>query len=602
MTNSDTRVAAENIRTLYAQVGNSFAAAAVVTLYMAVTAWPYNLPTVILGWAAIQLASQFGRIGLVRAYNRAAPDDEALPAWGRRYTFYMVIAGLIWGSTAWLFLHADQPITVALTLCGLYGIAGGSVPVNAYNPPGLYAFVGGIFGLMLIRLLSFGDLGHLALGVASLAFAGIMAAFCRVQNRALADSFRIRFENAALVEALRIETAAAEAARAAAEKANLAKSQFLAAASHDLRQPLHALGLFAGSLGTLALDDEARDLADQIQNNVAAMERLFNTLLDVSRLDAGVVTVRPEPVSIQTLFARIESSFSALSAHAGVTLRAVAQDYWVMADPVLLEQIVANLVMNGITYAPGGNVIVTAERQSDAITIAVRDSGIGIAIDDQERIFDEFVQLGNAERDRTKGLGLGLAIAQRTARLLKTEISIDSAPGRGSCFGISLPETAAIVRPTPVPADAGGDLVAGLRLLLIDDDVAVRSACAGLFERWRVAASIVETPGEALAMIAAGQRFDVLICDYRLGDGQDGLTAIAQIQASQNPPPAACLLTGDLDPDIMMRANAAGVPLLQKPLLPGALRAVLNHLAATALAATAKRTAAGTPQRNDMPV
>jgi signal transduction histidine kinase len=592
VTDTDIRVRAENIRTLYVQVGNSFAAAAVVTLYMAATAWAFTPVDVILAWVAVQLASQLVRIGLVRAYRRAAPGNAALPGWGRAYAAYMLGAGIIWGSTAWLFIHPAEPITVALTLCGLYGIAGGSVPVNAYNPPGLYAFVGAIFTLLLVRLMGFGDFGYAALALASLAFAGIMAAFCRVQHRALDASFRIRFENAALVEALRVQTAAAESAREQAEAANLAKSQFLAAASHDLRQPLHALGLFSGSLGTLALDDHARDLADQISNSVAAMERLFNTLLDISRLDAGVVAVRREAVSLDALFGRIAASFGALAAQRGLRLRVTGGNHWVQSDSGLVEQIVGNLVANAIAYTPSGSVMLTARRRGGLIGIDCRDSGIGISAADQTRVFDEFVQLGNAERDRTKGLGLGLAIARRTAQLLGSDIALNSAPGRGTCIGLALPAAAPGAAAAPITAGQG-DLVTGQRLLLVDDDAAVRSACATLFTGWGVDAVIVAGADAALAALAEGAGFDALICDYRLGGDADGLAVIARLCAAQQPPPAACLITGDVDPALIARAAAAGVPLVYKPLSPGALRATLNHLAAIARRA-APATAAAT--------
>ncbi|MBC7504890.1 MAG: hybrid sensor histidine kinase/response regulator [Sandarakinorhabdus sp.] len=580
MTATDIRVRAENIRTLYVQVGNSFAAAAVVTIYMAATTWEFTPVATVAAWVAVQLASQLARVVVVRAYRRAEPDDAALPAWGRAYAAYMFGAGIIWGSTAWLFIHPAEPITVALTLCGLYGIAGGSVPVNAYNPPGLYAFVGAIFALLLVRLLGFGTFGYAALALASLAFAGIMAAFCRVQHRALDASFRIRFENAALVEALRVQTAAAEAAREQAEAANLAKSQFLAAASHDLRQPLHALGLFSGSLGTLALDNHARDLADQISNSVAAMERLFNTLLDISRLDAGVVAVRREAFSVDALFGRIVGSFGALAAQRGLRLQGAGGGHWVDSDAGLVEQIIGNLVANALAYTPRGSVMLTARRRGGAVVLECRDSGIGIAPADQARVFDEFVQLGNAERDRTKGLGLGLAIAQRTARLLGTRVELRSAPGRGSCLGLSLPWAPAGT--VPVTAGSGdGDLVAGQRLLLVDDDAAVRSACAALFASWGVAAVIVAGADDAVAAFGSQPGFDTLICDYRLAGDADGLSVIALLCALQTPPPAACLVTGDVDPVLIARAAAAGVPLLHKPLLPGALRATLNHLGAT---------------------
>jgi CheY-like chemotaxis protein len=223
--------------------------------------------------------------------------------------------------------------------------------------------------------------------------------------------------------------------------------------------------------------------------------------------------------------------------------------------------------------------MLTARRRQGKIALECRDSGIGIAAADQARVFDEFVQLGNAERDRAKGLGLGLAIARRTARLLGSDINLRSAPGRGSCVGLTLPvaEPGMPVAAAPVTP---GDLVAGQRLLLVDDDATVRSACATLLAGWGVDATIVDGGEAAVAAITAGPRFDSVICDYRLAGEADGLEVIAKLCAAQVPPPVACLLTGDVDPALFARAAAAGVPLLHKPLSPGALRATLNHLGA----------------------
>lgn len=173
-------VRAEAIRTLYVQARNSALAAAVVTIYMAATAWAYSRHDVIAGWVAAQVTAQMLRIALVRVFERRQPPDAALSRWAFAYTAYMACAGLLWGAAPFLFIHPAQPITIALTLCGLYGIAGGSVPGNAYNSPGLFAFVGGIFGLLAVRLILLGSSGLVTLALASLAYAGILAAFCRV--------------------------------------------------------------------------------------------------------------------------------------------------------------------------------------------------------------------------------------------------------------------------------------------------------------------------------------------------------------------------------------------------------------------------------------
>ncbi|THD64733.1 ATP-binding protein [Phenylobacterium sp.] len=583
-------VRAECIRTLFQQIRNSFAAAGVVTVYMCATQAPFHPWTEIAAWLAVQLSTQAFRVWLVARYRRIPADDDGtrLERAARLNTLYMLIAGCVWGSTAFLFMDTAQPITVALTLCGLYGISGGSVPGNAYNPSGLYAFVGAIFGLVMLRFLLIGQYVYDVLGLASVGYSAILFGFCRVQNRELREGFAIRFENRRLLAALEVEKAEAEAARGRAEKANLAKSQLLAAASHDLRQPLHALSLFSGSLQSLALDDEAKDVAARIQANVAAMEKLFNGLLDISRLEAGVVQSSREPVACQDLFDRLAGYFDPVAEQQGLDLRFRETDLWVDADPALTEQICVNLVTNALRYTRTGGILVAARRRRSSVSIEVADTGIGIGIAraDQGRIFDEFVQLGNPERDRGKGLGLGLAIAQRLAAIMGSRIEISSQPGKGSRFAFALPraQPAALARAAPAP-----DLMLGMRLLLIDDDAMVREGAGLLLGQWGVKAALAADLAAAEALIAENPRFDICLADYRLPGDIDGLQVIARLQASPKAPGAFCLVTGDMGAEVLAAADAARTPIIHKPLHPARLRALLNHLAAGRAAASATR-------------
>lgn len=579
-------VRAECLRTLFQQIPNSFAAAAVVTVYMVAVATPFHPWRSIVVWLGLQISTQLFRLWLMARYRRMAPGDDgtALEAAARLNSLYMLIAGLVWGSTAFFFMDVAQPTTVALTLCGLYGISGGSVPGNAYNPTGLFAFIGGIFGLVMIRMLLIGQYDYNVLGLASIGYSGILVMFCRVQHRELREGFAIRFENRRLLAALEVEKGEAEAARVRAEKANLAKSQLLAAASHDLRQPLHALSLFSGSLQSLALDDAAKDVANRIQNNVAAMEKLFNGLLDISRLEAGVVRAQPEPVCLQDLFDRLAGYFDPVAEAQGLDLRFRETNAWVTADPALTEQICVNLVTNAIRYTRAGGVLVAARRRGERVAIEVSDTGIGIPEADQSRVFDEYVQLGNPERDRGKGLGLGLAIAQRLAEIQDSRIELTSVETRGSRFALALPRSAPVglVRRAP----AAPDLMKGLRLLLIDDDAMVRESTGLLLQQWGVLTAL--TPDLATAKLAIedvarhGEHFDVCLTDYRLTGTANGLAVIEQLAGRSDRPRAFCLVTGDMSPDLLAQAASAGVAIIHKPLHPARLRALLNHMVAQA--------------------
>jgi signal transduction histidine kinase len=451
------------------------------------------------------------------------------------------------------------------------------VPGNAYNPPGLYAFVGLIFSFVLARMMTVGTAGYPALGVASAGYAAILILFCRVQARTIRDGFRIRFENRALVAELTVQKAEAEDARRAAEQANLAKSQFLAAASHDLRQPLYALGLFSASLEDLKLDAEGKRVVGNIQDNIAALESLFDGLLDVSKLEAGAVQARPTAVSVDELFDRLSHYFRPLAAERGLDLRLRSGGEYVWSDPVLLEQVLSNLISNALRCTHDGAILVAARQRGTMLRFEVWDTGVGIATADLHRIFDEFVQLGNPERDRRKGLGLGLSIARRSVDLLGSEIEVVSRPGRGSRFQFSQPltekpGTAAPAPPSPVvTARRAGSI------LFVDDDRNVQQGIAELLGRWTVAFEIVGDAQSALHRIEQGVRPRLLLSDYRLPGGMNGLDLIDAVRALDLPEaPDMVLITGDLDPRLIARAQDKSVPLLYKPLRAAQLKALLG--------------------------
>lgn len=573
------------IRTLFVQIRTSVASGFIVTAYLVAAAWPYTPTRIVLGWGAAQVATQLAREGLRRAWHRRAPDDAALVPWVHAYTALMALAGLLWGASIVLFAHPDQPITVALTLCGLFGMSGGAVAGQAYNPPGLYALIWLTFGTVLVRLVATEDTGYVVLGITCGTFGLAMTAFGRVQAGVLREGFRIRFENQALVEALTVQKAEAEDARRQAELASLAKSQFLAAASHDLRQPLYALGLFSASLGTLRLDEQGRSVVGNIQDSIAVMESLFVGLLDLSKLEAGTVEALAVPVSVDALFDRLSQYSLPIAIERGLDLRFRSGGEWVASDPVLLEQVLSNLVANALRYTARGGVLVAARPRREGVSLEVWDTGPGIADADRERIFQEFVQLGNHERDRRKGLGLGLSIVRRSSALLGAGVSLASRPGLGSRFSLVQPVAA-----PPTIADAREAGISGaatdvqplqrdpaLPLLLIDDDPSVRAALGGLLARWGVAARAVADADAALALVDAGERFGLVLADYRLGGDVNGLDLLAAIAARHAAPvPTRVLVTGDFDPGLLAAAHAAGVPVLHKPVRPADLRALLG--------------------------
>ena len=580
------------VRTLFRQIPNSFAAAMVVTVYMAATLHGKVPAAWLVGWLALQGLAQVHRGWVFFSYRNAVVDVGNARRWARRYATYMAFAGGVWAVAAALFLDDRQPLAIAFTLCGLYGITGGSVSGNAYYRPAVLWFIWPIFLTVLVRLAAQGRGDFLALGLASAAFAGILTLFCRVQSASIRDSLRVRFENRDLLVRLAAQTSAAESARAQAEQANLAKSQFLAAASHDLRQPLHALGLFSASLHGLVLDERAQQAVASIQTNIDALEDMFNVILDVSRLDAGVVEAHLAPQPRQPLLDKVVRQLQPLAQAKGLALAAVPTAAWALTDLTLLQRVLGNLVSNALRYTERGGVLLAVRpERNDAgeagWRIECRDSGVGIAEADHARVFDEFVQLHNPQRDRRQGLGLGLAIARRIGRLVGGELGLRSRVGRGSVFHLRLPAVQARASeavPAAAPVAPGGDLLQGRVVMVIDDEASIRDGVCMLLEQWGCVVHAAADAAEALALSQGLPTLDLVLADLRLPGAHDGIGAVAALRASRAAPLQACLVTGESHAASLQAARDSGLTLLHKPVRAAQLRAAFNHLVAQSMA------------------
>ncbi len=399
----------------------------------------------------------------------------------------------------------------------------------------------------------------------------------RAELLAAQASMGLRRDNAALVERLRGETANAQLARREAVQANLAKSKFLAAASHDLRQPIHALGLFLEVLGSTALDANQRLVLDKARSVFGTSSEMLNTLLDFSRIEAGVVEVQTVAFELQPLLNKIEIEMAPQADAKGLIYRTREAHGAVRSDPALVELILRNLVSNAIRYTHEGGVLVGWRTRGPFIQLEVWDTGIGIAPEQQAEVFEEFHQLGNPERDRSKGLGLGLAIASGLARRIGSEVTLASKPGRGSVFRLRLPT---------VPLGAFSQVrekfkepvqLTGRRVLVIDDDAQVCAAMRQLLGSWGCRCLAVESISAALEA-ARSEPPEVVISDWRLRQNETGAQAIAALREALGQALPALLITGDTAPERLRQARDSGIPLLHKPLQPEMLRQQLLEL------------------------
>jgi signal transduction histidine kinase/CheY-like chemotaxis protein len=373
-----------------------------------------------------------------------------------------------------------------------------------------------------------------------------------------------------------------QARREEAEQASQAKTRFLASASHDLRQPLHTISLLVGVLRRQEVTPQVGQLVGHIQSSISAMEALFVGLLDISRLDAGMSRPVLGDHALAELLHRVAASHAPEAEHKRLRLTVVPSRCAVRTDAVLLERVLANLVSNAIRYTERGRVLVGCRRRPGAIELQVWDTGIGIAPAQLPHVFDEFFQVGNPERDRSKGLGLGLAIVKRTLDLLGHPHTLRSAPGRGSRFSILLPAAEALPVAAPLPpALASGRRIAGAFIAVIDDEADTRRAMQALCHSWGAHVLIAESTRQCLALLDEHLRYpDLILCDYRLGGSHDGLGAVQRIRARIGHAVPAIIITGDIGAADLRRVADAGLPLLHKPVgtdrLLAAIEAALN--------------------------
>lgn len=370
-----------------------------------------------------------------------------------------------------------------------------------------------------------------------------------------------------------------EQARAQAESANAAKTRFLAAASHDLLQPLHAARLFTAALSER---HPADDLVARVEQGLGAVEALLDALLDISKLDSGRMEAQPGPVALGTLLGALTASLAPLAAQRGVQMRLVPTAAQIVSDPAMLRRIIQNLLSNAIRYSDATRarprVLIGCRHRAGAVRVEVWDCGPGIDPDKQSLIFEEFVRLPGPQPDGgPRGLGLGLAIVERMASRLGHMIGLRSWPGRGSCFSVTLPLArtrlpTASEPPTlpPVPT------AASLTVLCIDDDPEVRAAMASLMAGWGHRALIAESLDAAHTVLAvAGALPDLVLADLQLGQGPDGITVIDRLRTEWRRPVPAALITANREEDLKARCKEAGIDLLFKPVKPAQLRALI---------------------------
>ncbi|MCG3188495.1 MAG: Sensor histidine kinase RcsC [Burkholderiaceae bacterium] len=553
------------------------------------------------GWAGVFVLVIAARAWTAWSYRRAAPSDDAASlGWLRAWNAGTLASGALWGAAAWLFYGRGEPLHQLAMVLVIYAFCVGSTPLLGWQRTIFFAYIGLSLVPTIVKVWQVGGPGSQGLAAVAVLILAMTVRLGRNYRDSFGELVELKARAQRLAAQLRTETSLAEAARREAELANRAKTQFFAAASHDLRQPLHALGLFAEALRqktaqapgapgagvrTAGRDDEIIQLINSINGSVDALDGLFSELLDITKIDSGGVEARPTDFRLDEVFRKIKLHFEPIAFEKGLQLTVRGGHRHAYADPLLVERIVRNLTANAIRYTNDGGVLVCARSRGGKLLLQVWDSGVGIPEADRERVFDEFVQLHDAgiARDphQRKGLGLGLAIVRRLSALMGAPLTMRSRAGHGTVFTLELPQGRA--RPAP-ELSARSSAPAGLTLerrlvVMVEDDPAVKSGLEVLLAGW--GASVI-----SFDSLQACQRWaraaepsmlepDLIIADYRLESGHTGVEAIGALREMVGRPIPAIVVTGSVLSTHEREAGEHDFHLLVKPVVPGKLRAMI---------------------------
>ena len=512
---------------------------------------------------------------LLRRYNRADDQTRKKQYWSVWLLGVAFVSSCFWGSLG-ILLYPPNSLVYQIVLMFFVSV-GASVATligASYQPLFWAKFIPNILPFSVFVLLQ-GDAMHTLMGLVYPFFYGTaLLVLYRNLHKHLTDSLKLRFEKNHLIEQLQIKNQVAE-------KASAEKSRFLAAASHDLRQPLHAQMLLVDELKSMVKTEQCARTVAKLESSMNAMNGLFNELLDISKLDACTIKPNITEFPVSDLLAELALDFTQLAKNNGLPFRIHPSSFIIRSDQALLSRILRNLVSNAIRYTPKGGVLVGCRRRKKSVLIQIWDTGLGIPNSEQKHIFDEFYQLNNPERDRNKGLGLGLAIVARLSNLLQHKIRIESKIKKGSVFSIEVPlASGRTVQPKTSKENEAAHLdITGLNVLLVEDDELILSTMRELFEKWGCnvcAASSLDNAMNHLGSLIS--RLDLIIADYRLREKTTGIQVIDKLESALNRKVPAIIVTGDTSPQILQEINQSGRYVLHKPVTPQKLRQFISEV------------------------
>jgi two-component system, sensor histidine kinase len=576
------RVLAEQIKIVILQSPAALAAPAAIAAVSPLVLWNKVAHVPLLITIFLIYLTLFWGLTFYWRYKRSNPAATDAEQWARESTIRTAAHGCCWGAYSLAIFVPDSIAYQGFAVAFMYGLTAGAVASDGSHYRNFIAFSVPTLAPIILRCFFEGTLASIGVGLAGLI--GLLHSLyaARTSYQMTATSIQVRFENMDLVRELETQKETAERLRAEAEAANQSKSRFLAAASHDLRQPVHALGMFVAAADHASSDAERKMILSRIAESVGSLAALFDSLLDVSRLDAGILQPQIKTVGLAPMLRKLTTEYAPEAYGKQLQFRVRCPELTARTDPLLIERILRNLVTNALRYTNSGGILITCRKRGANARVEVWDTGIGIAVEKQTQVFEEFYQIGNPERDRRNGVGLGLAIVKRIAALLQHPLHLKSQIGKGSRFGIDVPLSTAGAKESGELAPVAVDdetVLFGAVVVIIDDEAEVVAALELLLKQWGCVVITADCSAQAYDKLHCdGVAPDLILSDYRLRGDETGIGVIKGLRSTFGEQVPALLVTGDTAVERLRDAAASGLTVLHKPLNAELLKQALIKL------------------------
>jgi two-component system, sensor histidine kinase len=586
---------------VYRQVPQSVLVSVVGAFALVMVLWYTMSRHALMAWFMLILVESLARVRLAYKFRRAVEVVDEVRHWARRWVALAALAGLLWGAAGFMFFSNDQPLHQVVLVAVVLSVAFGSLTLYASHPPAFYSFMLLTVMPLIARMVWEQDATYYTAAVVMAAVFFFTVFYGRNFGDAVFESVKNNYENEVLVNQLMVEKRLAEDARREAENATRSKTQFFAAASHDLRQPLQAIGIYVSLLKKRATGP-LEPLVNNMSTAVESLSKLVEELLEISRLDSGSIQPKVDQVVLDEMFSLLEQEFTPLAASKGLSLRVRRSGHAADSDPMLLQRVIRNLLANAIRYTQRGGVLLAARARGSLISVEVWDTGPGIKQTEVDRIFEEFYrgESSKAENSGT-GFGLGLSIVKRICGLLGHPLVVTTRPGTGTVFRVEMPLSVAPLRPkrsAPETMDMVLRALDGHTVVLLEDNAEILNSLTRLVRSW--GAEVIPSTGfnaQLIKEISLHDRIDAVLADHNLGPHSiSGVEAVVRIRELVGSPVPVVMLTAVQAAEVVadfQRAMHARIalnptlaaaiatsrteepPVLQKPTTPAVLNATL---------------------------